>query len=501
MLAPGDFDAYWRITLDFLKIAIAQWPAWLEEHGLVDRARRGALLIEDEIARLEAGAARGPMIIAGSTGTNRATARLIAAIARAPQGAVVLPDLDLALDEPSWRMIGGDGELIAGHPQAALHRLLANRRGARRGPPARRAVAPALRGRARFLSEALRPADSTDLWRDGARIACRRRLRSPASTIVEADDEIEEALALAIAMREALETPGKTAALISPDPAIARRVKAELRVGASRSRILPGEQLGQTGRAPSRGSSFARRSTGARSTFLLCSRIRSPAWPLAPGGRSRRARARARRVARRSLRRAAFPTSARCSRRRRRAARRSPRASRPPAIDGSRMGRRPRALFARCCWRRWRRLRAPSGTRRSAISSLRIGAAIAALATGARGRRARSRRGRRDPDRSSWTEWGAAASGGFACERHDYESRCSTRSPPRSARRAAARTSAPADPRPARGAAAVVRPRAGRRASTRRSGRRGRDRRLSQPADARRARPVRARAAHRPDRA
>ena len=58
---------------------------------------------------------------------NRATARLIAAIARAPQGAVVLPGLDLNLDDRTWAMIGATGNAapgLAGHPQALLHRLI-----------------------------------------------------------------------------------------------------------------------------------------------------------------------------------------------------------------------------------------------------------------------------------------------------------------------------------------------------------------------------------------
>src|SRR4029077_1602525 len=125
-LAPDLYDPYWRITLDFLKIAFARWPDWLAEHGLIDRAKRIALLIEDEIKAL-AGSRRGPTIIAGSTGANRATARLIAAIARGPQGAVVLPGLDLNLDDRTWAMIGAtdDASLgLAGHPQALLHRLI-----------------------------------------------------------------------------------------------------------------------------------------------------------------------------------------------------------------------------------------------------------------------------------------------------------------------------------------------------------------------------------------
>src|SRR6516164_2360828 len=52
-LAPDLYDPYWRITLDFLKIAFAHWPEWLAEHGLIDRTKRIALLIEDEIKAVE----------------------------------------------------------------------------------------------------------------------------------------------------------------------------------------------------------------------------------------------------------------------------------------------------------------------------------------------------------------------------------------------------------------------------------------------------------------
>jgi ATP-dependent helicase/nuclease subunit B len=230
-LAPDAFDPYWRITLDFLKIAVTAWPKWLDEHGLVDRATRAAQAVEREIEAMNAGAARGPTIIAGSTGTNRATARLIGAIARAPQGAVVLPDLDKGLDEESWTMIGADDDGAgAGHPQAALRRLLQGISIARAevmelgDPPS------ALPARARFLSEALRPAESTHFWSDTQK-ALREDAISQGLTgvaLVVAENEAEEALALAVAMREALETPGKTAALVTPDPAIARRVAAEL---------------------------------------------------------------------------------------------------------------------------------------------------------------------------------------------------------------------------------------------------------------------------------
>src|SRR5277367_4801967 len=167
-LAPDLYDPYWRITLDFLKIAFTQWPEWLAERGLIDRAKRIALLIEDEIKALE-GSRRGPTIIAGSTGANRATARLIAAIARAPQGAVVLPDLDLDLDDGAWAMIGADDDAtlgLAGHPQSLMRRLIGAIGVRREDVTTLGAPSPTLEARSAFLSETLRPAESTDLWRE-----------------------------------------------------------------------------------------------------------------------------------------------------------------------------------------------------------------------------------------------------------------------------------------------------------------------------------------------
>jgi ATP-dependent helicase/nuclease subunit B len=249
-LAPDLYDPYWRITLDFLKIAFAHWPEWLGERGLIDRAKRIALLIEDEIKALE-GSRRGPTIIAGSTGANRATARLIAAIARAPQGAVVLPDLDLNLDERTWAMIGASDDASlgrAGHPQALLHRLIGAIGVSRADVTPLGSPTPALAARSGFLSEALRPAESTDLWRERGWTLSPLALAAALQgvTLVVADNENEEALALAIAMRETLETPGKTAALITPDPSIARRVSAELARWGVKVEDSAGRTLGQS---------------------------------------------------------------------------------------------------------------------------------------------------------------------------------------------------------------------------------------------------------------
>jgi len=252
-LVADRFDPYWGVTLDFLKIAFAHWPAWLAERGLVDRARRAAMAIDAEVHALAAGPERGPTIVAGSTGANSATARLMAAVARAPQGAVVLPDLDHSLEDAAWRLLGdpdGDAVGVAGHPQAILYRLLQIVGVGRDAVRPLGEAAPALGARARFISQALRPADSTDAWRreraDGAVAEASIESALAGVAILEAADENEEALALACAMRETLTTPGRTAALVTPDVAVARRVAAELARWGIEVEASAGRPLGET---------------------------------------------------------------------------------------------------------------------------------------------------------------------------------------------------------------------------------------------------------------
>lgn len=232
-LVLPEFDHYWRITLDFLNIAMREWPRVLAGNNLIDAARRRVLLAEAQITRIKSGRVQGPIIAIGSTGTNRATARLLAAIAEAPRGAVVLPGLDLKLDEGAWQRIGiGDhaDESSFGHPQAALRRLLPILGVTREEVRELGRPSPALAARDRFMAEALRPADATDHWHDYRASVTPSELEAALDgvTLIEAADEREEALALAIALRQALEAPEATAALITPDRDLARRVAAEL---------------------------------------------------------------------------------------------------------------------------------------------------------------------------------------------------------------------------------------------------------------------------------
>ena len=222
-LAPLPLAEHWQEAGGFLAYLYEEWPAILDAEAAADIAVRRDEAIRALAKRIEKAPPPGLVIAAGSTGSIPASAELLGVIARLPNGALVLPGLDHALDEESW------GDLDPGHPQYGLKQLL-DRIGVARSDvkdwddTARNAA------REHLLSETLRPAPTTDAWRalverGGGDIA----QGLAGLSLIEAADPAEEALAIALALREALEIPGRSAALVTPDRNLARRVAAELK--------------------------------------------------------------------------------------------------------------------------------------------------------------------------------------------------------------------------------------------------------------------------------
>ncbi len=252
-LVPDAHAVHWQLTLNFLAILTEHWPQHLRDHGLVSPVARRTALMALETARLLTHPPAGPVIAAGSTGTVPATARLLKAVASLPNGAVVLPGLDQALDEASWQSLAEHPE----HPQAALAQLLTTL-GVDRGEVANVPGSEpdrAARARLTLVSEVLRPADHTDRWQEflagsrednrGAdrarrqdlldgdaaekRVAPEFKSALAGISLVEAPTAQDEAEVVALILRSCIETDGKTAALVTPDRALARRVAAALR--------------------------------------------------------------------------------------------------------------------------------------------------------------------------------------------------------------------------------------------------------------------------------
>ena len=215
-IVPDQFAEHWQQTLSFLRIVTEHWPSILSEQGCTDHADRRNRLIEAQIARWKEQSPDVPVIAAGSTGSLPATADLLVCVAAMKNGAVVLPGLDRSLDRESLQA------LEHSHPQFGMVRLL-NRMGA--------AVAdvPDWEGagpldRFDLVNYALRPAATAAgfaLPEGASRAFAGVRL-------IECPGPQQEALVIALLLREAVETPGRTAALVTPDRRLARRVAAEL---------------------------------------------------------------------------------------------------------------------------------------------------------------------------------------------------------------------------------------------------------------------------------
>ncbi|MEK9754492.1 MAG: double-strand break repair protein AddB, partial [Rhodospirillaceae bacterium] len=221
-LVPEDFADHWKITLQFLTLLTELWPGILAETGAVDAALRRNMLLEARSRAWTNSPPAIPVIAAGSTGSIPATADLLAVIARLPEGAVVLPGLDREAPEDVWE------NLAPSHPQYGMAQLIRHL-GVARGDVADWPAAPAAptaSARTRLVNAALAPAG-----RSGAAKIDARAVADALAGVTRLDcpGPAEEANAIALMMRRALETPGRTAALVTPDRGLARRVAAALR--------------------------------------------------------------------------------------------------------------------------------------------------------------------------------------------------------------------------------------------------------------------------------
>jgi ATP-dependent helicase/nuclease subunit B len=223
-LDVSQLSEHWARSRRFLEIV----EAYLEG-AVPDTEARQRAAVERLAARWAEAPPAHPVIVAGSTGSRGATAHFMAAVARLPQGGVILPGFDFDLAPETWeRLKGSDHRPPAeDHPQyrfARLAELLGCTPASVRPWDDLPAPNPV---RNRLLSLALRPAPATDQWlQEGPRLQGLDEATAGVS-VIEAPDPRREAVALALCLRRAAEE-GRTAALISPDRMLTRRVTAAL---------------------------------------------------------------------------------------------------------------------------------------------------------------------------------------------------------------------------------------------------------------------------------
>ena len=234
-LDVSDQSGHWERAQQFFGIARHFLATVAEEPDAETRQRQ---VVEGLIAQWEANPPQHPVILAGSTGSRGTTMMLMQAIARLPQGALVLPGFDFETPAGVWATLG-DALSAEDHPQYRFYKILRNLDLTPSDVTQWAEIPPPYPARNRLVSLALRPAPVTDQWLSEGPALTDLVQACADLTLIEAASMREEALAIAMRLRQAAED-GVTAALITPDRMLTRQVTAAL----DRWNILPDDSAG-----------------------------------------------------------------------------------------------------------------------------------------------------------------------------------------------------------------------------------------------------------------
>ena len=212
-LVSEDYARHWQLTLDFLQaVMVTIWPSYLAERNCVDAALHKRLVIESLGETLRDDPNTPPILMAGVTLATPDMRDLAKIIAGKENGVLVLDGLNPDIDTDDLIHIG------ATHPNAVTLDFL-------RDMDVMPADIPPLPGtqigdKDHIITSWMRPAETTTRWRQTP--LAPQALEG--ISLCQCHDREEEALTIAVALREVLDTPGKTAALVTPDRMLAARV-------------------------------------------------------------------------------------------------------------------------------------------------------------------------------------------------------------------------------------------------------------------------------------
>lgn len=228
----GEAAKHFQDAATLYRIIQEFWPKRLKELGLEEAQYRKVKLLDALVESWTQSPPDYPVIIAGSTGSLKATRRLMKCVSNLPKGLVVLPGFQTTDNDKTWAAIDEQ------HPQFGMKCVIQDI-GINRGDVSdfitvNKAKDVKRAARAQILEEALVPVSQTYDWL--GRIEKLRKdggadIFAHATTdlsLIETQTDAEEALVLALILRQTLETPDKTAALVTPDQNLARRVRAQL---------------------------------------------------------------------------------------------------------------------------------------------------------------------------------------------------------------------------------------------------------------------------------
>ena len=218
----SDFSGHWERALQFITIV----QRYFEGGEAPDKEARQRASVFALTQRWQESPPDHPILVAGSTGSRGTTFHLMKAVAGLPQGAVILPGFDFDMPRRVWAQLS-DPKTSEDHPQYRFSRLLGALDLTSEQVIPWIESAPKAAARNRLVSLALRPAPVTFHWRQEGPYLTELDQATQDITWLEAPNQRVEAKAIALRLRQAAEL-GQTAAVISPDRNLTRRIATAL---------------------------------------------------------------------------------------------------------------------------------------------------------------------------------------------------------------------------------------------------------------------------------
>jgi ATP-dependent helicase/nuclease subunit B len=226
-----DLAGHWQNSYAQLLAMIPDYDKQLQVLQLLGPAARRNLLLARLAQSFRQNPPRHMVVAAGISTAAPAIATLLRQIALLPQSMVILPTIDLKMSDENWESLGPhsdkDGTIARKsshevHPQYHL-KLLLDRMGFQKSEVD--LLSKSIPEISNTITEIFCLPSSTEYWRDLPDAS----KKLPHVRMLTADDSAEEARAISILVRSALETPEQRIAVITPDRELAVRVAAHLK--------------------------------------------------------------------------------------------------------------------------------------------------------------------------------------------------------------------------------------------------------------------------------
>jgi len=218
-LVPEKYATHWQETLKLLKIITEFWPQILKDRHAIDLCDLKKKLLYQQALLWQKENSPRDIVAAGITASFPAIVNLLKIISDLPNGKIYFSGVDTHADDTYWLNVDES------HPQFELKELLSLLE------LDRHKISSICESvdlpKEEFISEIMRPASVSDAWQ---KLSLKAHLHSAfeGMHLIETKTQRDEALSIALKMREILNQPEKTAALITYDRNLARRVAVEL---------------------------------------------------------------------------------------------------------------------------------------------------------------------------------------------------------------------------------------------------------------------------------